>query len=165
MRTVLSSNRLQNLFSRFSDNEKKKGVLFENDSQEIETKLRVKVIRFPNQWKFSYGLNFQNSTYKNNTFSLLNDFNYDTNFSFFKYGFYANGSRSFINNRLSFSFGFRFDADTFSKGSSLIENFSPRLATSYNISQDGKWKLNSSIGRYYKIPTYTMLGFRDNKGI
>ena len=165
MRTVLSSNRLQNLFSRFSDNEKKKGVLFQNDSQEIETKLRVKVIRFPNQWKFSYGLNFQNSKYKNNTFSLLNDFNYDTNFSFLKYGFFANGSRSFINNRLSFSFGFRFDADTFSKGSSLIENFSPRLATSYNISQNGKWKLNSSIGRYYKIPTYTMLGFRDNKGI
>ena len=47
----------------------------------------------------------------------------------------------------------------------MFENLSPRLATSYNISQDGKWKLNSSIGRYYKIPTYTMLGFRDNKGI
>ena len=27
MRTVLSSNRLQNLFSRFSDNEKKKGFV------------------------------------------------------------------------------------------------------------------------------------------
>ena len=81
MRTVLSSNRLQNLFSRFSDNEKKKGTLFENDSQEIETKLRVKVISFSNQWKFSFGLNFQNSIYKNKTFSILNDFNYDTNCS------------------------------------------------------------------------------------
>ena len=46
MQTTLSTNRLQNVFSRFSDNENKRGLLFENDAVEQETKLRVHVTQF-----------------------------------------------------------------------------------------------------------------------
>ena len=28
------------------------------------------------------------------------------------------------------------------------------------MTEDQSWKINTSIGRYYKIPTYTMLGFQ-----
>ncbi len=62
------------------------------------------------------------------------------------------------------SFGLRLDADSFTTGSSLIDNLSPRLAASYQLSSDQRWKLNASVGRYYKIPPYTMLGFQDLQG-
>ena len=40
MTTAISTNRLQNIFSRYQDNTQKTGVIFENDSYEQETKLR-----------------------------------------------------------------------------------------------------------------------------
>ena len=53
------------------------------------------------------------------------------------------------------------DQDTFTKESSLLENTSPRLALSYILSKDNRWKLNFTVGRYFKIPTYTSLGFKN----
>jgi len=164
MQTTLSSNKLQNLLSRFSNNENKTGALFQNDSKEQETKLRIHVSNYSQKWNFSYGFNIQKSNYTNKTLNLLNNFNYTTNLDFIKYGLFTKASRSFYNERLSVSLGLRADADSFSLGSSLISNLSPRLASSFILSENGKWKLNGSIGRYYKIPTYTMLGFQNNEG-
>ena len=36
---------------------------------------------------------------------------------------------------------------------------------SLNLSKDSKFKWNSSFGVYYKIPTYTSLGFKNTSGI
>ena len=164
MLTTLSTNRLQNLFSRFEDNEAKSGLLFENDAVEQETKLRSKVTRYSGDWKYSYGFNLQLSKYSNGTLSLLENFNYATSINFTKYGFFGRASRSYFNERLSLSLGLRLDADSFTTGSSLIDNLSPRFAASYRITQDERWKINTSIGRYFKMPTYTMLGFQDING-
>ena len=46
-----------------------------------------------------------------------------------------------------------------------MDNISPRIAISYALSEDQKWKFNSSLGRYFKIPTYTMLGFQNFQSI
>ena len=46
-----------------------------------------------------------------------------------------------------------------------MDNISPRIAISYALSEDQKWKFNSSLGRYFKIPTYTMLGFQNIQSI
>ena len=164
MLTTLSTNRLQNLFSRFEDNEAKSGLLFENDAVEQETKLRSKVTRYSGNWKYSYGFNLQLSKYSNATLSLLENFNYATSINLTKYGFFGKASRSYFNERLSLSLGLRLDADSFTTGSSLIDNLSPRFAASYRITQDERWKINTSIGRYFKMPTYTMLGFQDING-
>ena len=45
----------------------------------------------------------------------------------------------------------------------LLDNISPRVAISYALTENKQWKFNASVGRYFKIPTYTMLGFQ-NKG-
>ena len=164
MQTTLSSNRLQNVFSRFANNENKSGLLFENDAVEQETKLRVHITQFAQDWKFSYGLNLQRSDYSNATLGLLEGFNYATSINFMKYGFFGKASRSFYNDRLSLSLGLRADADSFTTGSSLIDNLSPRVAASYQLTEDQRWKINASVGRYFKIPTYTMLGFQDLNG-
>ena len=164
MQTTLSTNRLQNVFSRFSDNENQTGLLFENDAVEQETKLRLQVTQFSSEWKLSYGANVQLSNYSNQTLDLLENFNYASSIDFVKYGFFGKASRSYFEDKLSLSLGLRLDADSFTTGSSLIDNLSPRIAASYQLTSDQRWKLNASVGRYYKIPPYTMLGFQDLQG-
>ena len=72
-------------------------------------------------------------------------------------------SRS-INNRNSVSVGIRLDGNSFMKsGNDIWNTLSPRFS-SYKITKNGNWTLNGSLGRYYKIPPYTILGFKDNSG-
>ena len=58
----------------------------------------------------------------------------------------------------------RADEDNFSSGSKFIDNLSPRISSSYALSDDRRLKWNSSIGTYFKIPTYTVLGFKNLNG-
>jgi len=162
--TTLSTNRLKNIFSRYQDNENKTGILFRNDSKEQETKIRVHATNYLNAWKISYGLNVQQSVYGNKTIDLISNFQYNTAIDFAKYGFFGKVSRSFSNERLSIALGLRTDADSFTNGSNIIDNLSPRLSVSYALDSYSRWKLNGSVGRYFKIPTYTMLGFQNNDG-
>ena len=162
--TTLSTNRLKNVFSQYQDNENKTGILFRNDSKEQETKLRVNTTQYIKDWKVSYGLNVQQSVYTNNTDDVVGGLGYETAIDFAKYGFFGKLSRSFVNNRLSLALGLRSDADSFTNGSTLIDNLSPRLSASYMLNESSSWKLNASVGRYFKIPTYTMLGFQNNSG-
>ena len=163
MTTAISSNRLQNIFSRYKNNAEKTGLLFQNDSYEQETKLRFQTLHYLKYWKIAGGFNVQQSDYGNDTKSLL--YNYNTTINFMKYGFFGKAERTFANNRLGISFGLRADTDTFSEGSTMMDNLSPRLSFSYNLTADQQWKLNASIGRYFKIPTYTMLGYQDSSGV
>ena len=95
---------------------------------------------------------------------MRENFTYETNLNFLKFGFFVKAGRKFLNDRFDLSLGLRTDADSFSKGSNLLDNFSPRMSFSYALTEDQQWKLNASIGRYFKIPTYTMLGFQDQSG-
>jgi hypothetical protein len=38
------------------------------------------------------------------------------------------------------------------------------MSITYNLTKNEKWKLNSSFGKYYKIPPYTILGYRNIEG-
>ena len=161
---ALSSNKLKNIFSRYVDNENLNGLYFRNDSHEWETKLRLKTVSYVNDWKISWGGNIQYSDYFNNTSDLYNQAEYITKFNFYKYGLFGNISKSFFENKLDVSIGIRSDEDTFSSGSDLTNNLSPRLSTSLSISKDRRLKWNSSLGTYYKIPVYTVLGFKNGLG-
>lgn len=161
---ALSSNKLKNIFSRYSDNESLEGLYFRNDSHEWETKLRAKTINYWDKWKITWGGNIQYSDYYNNTSDLYTQLNYLTKFNFYKYGFFGNISKSFFTNRLDLSLGLRVDDDTFSTGSDIFSNISPRVSSSFSLTDDRKLKWNSSIGAYYKIPTYTILGFKNGLG-
>ena len=161
---ALSTNKLKNIFSRYVDNENLNGLYFRNDSHEWETKLRLKTVNYVNDWKISWGGNIQYSDYFNNTSDLYNQAEYITKFNFYKYGLFGNISKSFFENKLDISIGIRSDEDTFSSGSNIINNLSPRLSTSLSISKDRRLKWNSSLGTYYKIPVYTVLGFKNSLG-
>ena len=162
---AVSSNKLKNIFTRYNDNINQEDAYFKNDSHEWETKIRAKTISYIDDWKITWGGNLQYSDYYNETNDLVNNLTYGSKLNFFKYGIYTNASRKFFDNKLSFSAGIRADEDSYSKGSDFIDNVSPRISKSLNISKDGKFKWNSSFGVYYKIPTYTSLGFKNSSGI
>ncbi len=161
MQTTVSNNILKNEFTRYSNPENESGVLFNNDAVENETKLRYEITKFYGDWKIKGGFNTQYSIYENNTSDLLNNAFFSTEIDFLKYGVFANATRSFLNNKLDLSFGFRMDDDSYTTKDNLLSTFSPRISLSYGITEN--WKLNASVGRYFKIPPYTILGFRNNE--
>lgn len=164
MRLTLSTNRLENQFSQFNDNVNQEGLYFQNDATEQEIKLRLNVTKFLGEWITSYGGSIQNVDYSNATTDVVNNANFNTNMHFYKYGAFFQTSRS-INNRNSVSVGIRLDGNSFMKsGNDIWNTLSPRFSYSYKITKNGNWTLNGSLGRYYKIPPYTILGFKDNSG-
>lgn len=164
MRLTLSTNRLENQFSQFNDNVNQEGLYFQNDATEQEIKLRLNVTKFLGEWITSYGGSIQNVDYSNATTDVVNNANFNVNMSLYRYGAFFQTSRS-INNRNSFSVGIRLDGNSFMEsGNDIWNTLSPRISYSYKITKNGNWTLNGSLGRYYKIPPYTILGFKDNSG-
>ena len=73
---------LNNSFNRYEDNERKKDLFFENDSKEVESKLRFNSTHYFSNLVFSYGLNIQESSYTNNTLNIKNNFKYNDDLIF-----------------------------------------------------------------------------------
>ena len=157
----ISNNNLNNNFIRYKDNLTKSDPTYSNISRENETKLRFISNHNFNDLKFSFGFNLTSAKYTNNTKFNFYDIDYLTDLNLIKYGFFVKSSKLIFNQKLGFSFGFRFDQDNFTSDNNIFSNFSPRLSLSYSLSEDNNWKLNLSTGLYYKIPTYTALGFKD----
>ena len=157
----ISNNNLNNNFIRYKDNLTKSDPTYSNISRENETKLRFISNHNFNDLKFSFGFNLTSAKYTNNTKFNFYDIDYVTDLNLIKYGFFVKSSKLIFNQRLGVSFGFRFDQDNFTSDNNIFSNFSPRLSLSYSLSEDNNWKLNLSTGLYYKIPTYTALGFKD----
>jgi hypothetical protein len=180
LQVALSQNYFDNRLDRFEDkdtgNEAKR--LLKTRSKEIEYKLRVEVNKFKGNSKYSYGVMAQLVNYKNNTFAKIQReyrdeegnllqpeivVNVNTDLRFAKYGFFYQHSLSGLDNRLNASFGIRADMNSFtSKGMNPLRTLSPRAAASYSLSNS--WIVNASVGRYYKIPIYTVLGYQDAAG-
>ncbi len=166
MQTTVSTNALNNEFLRYTDNVNETGLFFRNDSREQETKLRYRLTKFLGEWTTSYGFSTQWVNYRNNTSDLVNNFNFNAELDFFRYGMFVQASRKFANERLGFTVGLRTDGNTFTdNGNDLLRTLSPRLSLSYKLSPDGRWTANASVGRYFKIPPYTILGFQNNAGV
>ena len=161
-RAVLSNNRLQNTFTRFEDNQNQENPFFINDAIESETKLRVEYNKSIEGWRLNTGFNAQFSYYENETLDQRNNLTYNTEIEFLKYGFFANVTKAFFDGKLDVSAGFRMDADNYTK-TGLTETFSPRAAISYEFIDT--WKLNATVGSYFKLPPYTILGFRNETGL
>lgn len=149
------------------------------ESTETENKLKLDFNNFVNGWKFSGGVGAQYVKYDIDLFSqITNDLidsngtillpglsiNTNNNIEFFKYGAYAQVAKVFFNKRLLVSGGVRTDMNSFTdNGNNPLKTLSPRLSLQYKITP--KFDLTASFGQYYKIPAYTILGYKDNNGL
>jgi CarboxypepD_reg-like domain/TonB-dependent Receptor Plug Domain len=176
---TLSRNTFHNNIEQYEDNQAKiaSQQTLDYQSTETENKLRLDVNKVNKGWKFAYGVSVQVPEYDNNTFSVVRKEIRDSNSaiiqpavtynyisplnSFVKFGAFAQLSKKVFDQRLGISAGVRTDMNTFTtQGMNGLRTLSPRVSFSYLLAE--KWTLNASVGRYYKIPPYTILGFADN---
>lgn len=179
---ALSRNSFDNHIDRYEDNELKlpSQQTLAYQSRETENKFRLDVNLNKKGWKIAYGAVIQLAEYDNNTFNVLRkelrDINNNiiqpavtVNFSsplknFWRYGAFAQISKRFSDNRMGISAGIRSDMNSFTTdGNNGLQTLSPRIALSYVLAD--QWTLNASVGRYYKIPPYTILGFADQNKV
>lgn len=177
---AVSRNMFDNQLDQFEDAQN--GIeSFRNlglNSQEIENKFRFDYNKYVKGWKFSFGVMGQYVKYNTNIFNRISNevkddegniivpsvvLDFQSAIEFFKYGAFGQVSRNFLNKRLLVSAGIRTDMNSFTeKGNNPLETISPRISTAYHVTD--KFDLTASIGSYYKIPTYTALGYRNNAG-
>lgn len=176
---ALSRNMFFNGAERYENNALKEGnKLYSLRSHETENKLRFDMNKFENGWKYSYGADAQYVKYDADVFSTIKEEQKDEEgniispavnstsnsaIEFFKFGLYGHVSKYFFEDQLLVSGGIRTDVNTFTKtGLNPLQSLSPRISFSYLLSD--QWKLSGSVGSYYKLPVYTMLGFKDDSG-
>lgn len=166
---VASRSHLNNGAFKYFDNDdsSEANKILDYSSQEIENKFRYENTMRMDGMKLNFGANLDFVTYKNSTQQKrfygdeILDINYNTNFNLLKWGIFAQTSKNFLGERLALSLGIRADANNYSTSMNNIFNqFSPRFSASYNLTN--KWSLNFNTGKYYQLPSYTTLGFKEN---
>lgn len=177
---ALSRNMYNNELDRFEDAKYDDESMrnFKLRSQEIENKFRMDVNRFVRGYKISYGVVGQYVKYNTGLFNKLSNpvndslgnllspgitIRFNSDLEFFKYGAFGQVAKTILNEKLLISLGVRTDMNSFMKnGNNPLNTLSPRLSLAYHLTK--KFDLTGSIGSYYKIPTYTILGYKDASG-
>jgi len=177
---TISRNMFNNKLDQFADadfgNESKR--TFRSNSNEIENKLRLDVNKLIRNWKFSYGASFQYVKYDNDLFAKVANEVFDSNgtvispavftgfntaIEFIKYGAFGSVSKKMFQEKLSMTLGVRLDFNSFPVTEIYFEeSFSPRFTASYSVSP--QVNINATVGRYIKMPSYTVLGYRNSLG-
>lgn len=164
---VLSRNMLNFNSYKYPDNNEDSAKVFDYTSQEIENKLRYEYTTIFNGFQLTGSANVEYVKYNNSTSNIVyyNDervpISYTTNIDFFKWGASFAMTKSFFNNKLTSVLGIRMDANTYDiEMQNPLNQLSPRLSFRYNFLP--QFALTASIGRYYQLPAYTILGFKDN---
>ncbi len=169
---VISRNMLDNQQIKFADNDDTEptNLVLDYNSQEIENKLRYEHKGRYDRFEILLGGGAEYAKYTNETFqktfaqgeSLI--INYDSYLDLFKWSGFAQASGEFLEDeRLSLSLGFRVDGNSYSDDmANPFKQFSPRFSASYALAS--RWSLNFNTGRFFQLPPYTTLGYRDLNG-
>lgn len=165
---VLSRNHLNNTSYKYKGNNTDSLKLLDYVSNEIENKLRYEyTLTTDNNFKINAGAGTEYALYDNSTIRkrFINGAsvtqNYVSTLDLIKYSLFGSVSKDLIDGLVSVSLGTRFDGNNYSSEmNNPIKQFSPRISASYAFIENWRWSV--SLGRYYQLPPYTALGFRDN---
>ena len=166
---VVSRNHLNNRSYKYANNDlsKPENKILDYTSQEIENKVRIEDTYRQNGFKLNFGAGIENVTYTNSTYNKITtpfglttiDFNSKLNFN--KYALFGQISKGVFDEKLVLSLGARTDINDYSSTmSNPLNQFSPRFSLALNITS--KLSFNLNIGRYFQLPAYTVLGYRDS---
>ncbi len=165
---VLSRSHLNNGAYKYleNDNSREDNKILDYKSEEIENKMRFENTARLDGLKLNFGANLDFVRYTNDTKTSayyenkVVDIFYSSQLNLVKYGLFAQVSKTVYDERLALSFGLRTDANNYSSGmNSMLKQISPRFSASYSLSDT--WSINFNTGRYYQLPSYTSLGFKE----
>ncbi|MCE5347313.1 MAG: TonB-dependent receptor [Bacteroidales bacterium] len=169
---VLSRNYLNNSQYKYLNNIETDTTLtldYLSGEGEIKTRYESTVIG-EKGFRLSYGVGYEYAHYRNSTYRRVfyggqdNEIIYDINLKMGKFSAFGQVSRSYLNEKLSLSFGLRTDLNNYSSSmSNPVKQLSPRFSASYALTD--KMNLNFNTGRYYQLPPYTALGFSNKNGL
>lgn len=168
---VLSRSQLDNRAEKFLRNDASDPAnrVLDYHSTESEDDLRLEWSRASGPWRWQYGAGATRARYSTDTFQRratpagVVQVDYDSALDLFKGSAFAQVSRGVLEDRLSASLGLRLDASDYSRETrSPMEQFSPRLALSYAVTPS--LSASASVARYFALPAYTVLGYRDSTG-
>ncbi|RYD56820.1 MAG: TonB-dependent receptor [Sphingobacteriales bacterium] len=175
---TFSRNMLNNKLDKFEDNQNpiEAQRTLKIRSQEIENKMRFEYNNYYNRWSYSWGVMAQYDKFNNEIFSRVRNevrsntgvilqpavtIRGNTALDLWRYGAFGQVAGNFFKEKLTLSLGLRTDGNTFTyDGNNIAKTISPRLAASLLLIDN--LKFNASAGRYFKIPSYTILGFQSN---
>ena len=166
---IVSRSQMNNKNIKYRDNDESSpaNLTLNYRSDEIENKFRSEnIFRLP-YIQLHVGGNIDYSEYTNNTFqkqftTIPKEINYQTDLGIWKWGLYATAIYESVNERFTASLGLRTDANNYSsRMNNMLDQLSPRLSLSYRLV--GDMYLNANLGRYYELPPYTVMGFKDEK--
>jgi len=166
---VVSRSHFNNSAVKYLENDDsfEANKILDYSSEEMENKIRFENTSRFGDVKFNVGANVDFAGYKNSTATqrLINgqivNIDYNTDLNLIKYGIFGQVSKNFFSERLTLSLGLRTDANNYSKSmSNMLKQFSPRLSASYALTPE--WSLNFNTGRYFQLPSYTTLGYKEN---
>jgi len=165
---VGSRNMLNNTAVKYANNDESSeaNLILDYASQEMENKIRLENTSRLNGYKIDAGIAYEYVRYTNSTFNRTFDASgpltvqFSSNLDFHKYGFFAQVSRNFAGDRVTLAAGLRADGASYGQAmSNPLDQFSPRVSASWTFAP--AWSLNANAGRYYQLPAYTVLGYRD----
>ena len=168
---VVSRNHLNNRAVKYQGNiEQEEFLLLDYNSQEIENKLRLENTVRKNGWKLNMGVGYENATYTNSTYNkIVVDgevavIDFDSSLPINKFGVFSQISKELVKNKLLVSLGIRMDGNDYSEEMiNPLDQLSPRLSASYSMTE--KLNANFNVGRYFQLPPYTIMGYRDSNGL
>lgn len=168
---TLSRNMLNNLSYKHPGNDESLPRIQDYTSQEIENKIRLENTVKAGQYDLNYGIGGEYAKYTNDTYQqvfaqgsgVVVPIDYSSFLELYKYSAFVQINRGFAGDRLLVSAGLRTDGNDYSVSmSNLADQLSPRLSASYAFGN--QWFINANVGRYYQLPAYTILGYRNTDG-
>jgi len=168
---VVSRNHLNNRAVKYQGNiEQPEFLILDYKSQEIENKVRLENTIRENGWKLNMGLGYENAIYTNSTYNQIvvdgavNVIDFDSRLPINKFAVFSQVSKELVKNKLMVSFGVRMDCNDYSEEmSNPLDQLSPRLSASYSVTE--KLNANFNVGRYFQLPPYTIMGYRDSNSL
>ncbi|WP_455497536.1 TonB-dependent receptor [Coprobacter sp.] len=165
---VLSRSFMNNNNRKYRDNDESsaENLTLRYNSDEIENHFRFENRSLLGRFNVNAGVNldyvsYMNRTYQKSFVRQAREILYYTDLDVFKWGIFATAGYESPNERFTASIGVRFDANTYSsKMNNPLKQFSPRLSLSYNLFPN--FYLNGAAGRYYQLPAYTTMGYKES---
>lgn len=167
---IASRNKLNNTSFKYRDNiETSENLIYDYNSNETENKFRAEISARPYNFTITAGVGAEQAIYDNRTYSQIYTTNgfaekqYQSDLEVLKWSAFGNVSHPFFNQKLTLSLGIRVDANNYSTAmQNAINQLSPRISASYQIAPM-IW-INGAVGRYYQLPAYTTMGYRNEAG-
>jgi hypothetical protein len=120
-----------------------------------------------NGWKINFGAGLEQAHYTNKTYQKIiyqgvpDYLDVDSRLDIIKTSLFGQVSKKVLNNKLITSFGLRTDQNNYSEDmSNPLKQLSPRLSIAYALDENSS--INFNIGKYFQLPAYTVMGYRDN---